>query len=122
MITIHPWLSVPNVGSAIDFYRDAFGALTAEVAEFDGVIQVAELFVGEASFWVQRDDDMPVGVEPGRTVRSIFMVDDPEAAFARALRAGATELAAVHDQNGWQTGRIGDPFGHQWEFARRTDR
>ena len=121
MITIHPWLSVLDAGSAIDFYRDAFGAVTGEVAEYDGVIQVAELFVGDASFWVQRDGDLPDGIEPGRTVRSIFMVDDPRAAFARALQAGATELAAVHDEHGWQTGRLGDPFGHQWEFARRTD-
>ncbi len=35
--------------------------------------------------------------------------------------AGATEHAAVHDENGWQTCRLADPFGHQWEFARRTD-
>lgn len=119
-VTIMPWLSVTDAAEAVGFYRVAFGATTGEVAEFDGAVQVAELFVGHATFWVQQDDDLPADADPGRTVRMIVTVPDPAESFAAAIRAGATELAAVHDENGWQTCRIADPFGHQWEFARRT--
>ena len=119
--TIMPWLSVRGASDALMFYRAAFGATTGEVAQYDGVVQVAELFVGNATFWVQQDDDLPPDADPGRTVRMIITVRDPAESLATAVRAGATELAAVHDDNGWLTCRIADPFGHQWEFARRTD-
>lgn len=120
-ITIMPWLSVTKAADAVSFYRTAFGATTGEVAEFDGAVQVAEMSVGHATFWVQQDDDLPPDADPGRTVRMIITVPDPAESFATAVRAGATELAAVHSENGWQTCRLADPFGHQWEFARRTD-
>lgn len=118
--TISPWLSVADATSAVAFYRAAFGAETGEVAEFDGVVEVAELSVDGAPFWVQRDTDLPAGADPGRTVRMIISATDPDAAFGRAIDAGATELAGVHEASGWRTGRVADPFGHQWEFARRT--
>lgn len=120
MTTIAPWLSVIDATAAVDFYRRAFGATSGELVEFDGVVEVAELFVGEAPFWVQRDSDLPANLEAGLAVRMIIVVDDPDPALARALAEGAVELAAMHDENGWRTGRLADPFGHQWEFARRT--
>lgn len=46
------------------------------------------------------------------------MVDDPDAALNQALRAGATEIAAVGEEHGWRIGRIADPFGHEWEIGR----
>ena len=118
---IMPWLSVSQASDAVTFYRNAFGATAGEVAEFDGNVQVAELFLGDATFWVQQDDDLRADADPGRAVRMIVTVPDPAGSFATAIAAGATELAAVHEDNGWQTCRIADPFGHQWEFARRTD-
>lgn len=120
MTTIAPWLSVRDATAAADFYRRAFAATSGEVFDIDGVVQVAELFLGDAVFWVQQDDDLPAEVDPGRAVRMIVTVEDPDAAFAAALSAGATELAAVHEGNGWRTGKLADPFGHQWEFGRRT--
>lgn len=120
MSTISPWLSVADAGAAVAFYRRALQATTDDQVEFDGVIQVARLSVGPASFWVQQDDDLPAGVDPGRTVRMIVTVEDPDAAFAGALAAGAQQIAAVHDEHGWRTGRFRDPFGHQWEVARET--
>ena len=120
ILTIMPWLSVSRAADAVSFYRVAFGATTGEVAEFDGTVQVAELLMGGATFWVQQDDDLPADADPGRTARMIITVPDPAESLATAVRAGATELAALHDDNGWLTCRLVDPFGHQWEFARRS--
>jgi PhnB protein len=119
MSTIAPWLSVRDAAAAVEFYRRAFGATTGELAEGGGALQVAELFVNGARFWVQHDPDLPAGLDPGRAVRMIVTVIDPDTAFARALDAGAVELSGVHDGSGWRTGRLVDPFGHQWELARR---
>jgi len=118
MNVIAPWLSVRDAATAVAFYRLAFGAATGELAEGSGELQVAELFVEGARFWVQHDPNLPPDLDPGRAVRMILTVADPDAAFERALRAGAVELAGVHEASGWRTGRLVDPFGHQWELAR----
>ena len=119
--TIAPWLSVADASAAVAFYRRAFGATTGELAEFNGVLQVAELQLDGAPFWVQRDDNLPPDVDPGLTVRMVVSVTDPDTAFQRAIDAGAVEIAAMHDEHGWRTGRMADPFGHQWELSHRPE-
>ena len=54
----------------------------------------------------------------GGPVRMILSVDDPEAVFAPALAAGATELAAIYESHGWRTGRTADPCGGHPEIGR----
>ncbi len=120
MSEIAPWLSVGNAAAAVDFYRRAFGATTGELAEGDGKLQVGELFVDGARFWVQLDQDLPIDVDPSRAVRMILTVADPDTALQQALQAGATQIAGVHEEGGWRTSRVVDPFGHQWELARPT--
>ena len=122
MSAIAPWLSVRDAAAAVEFYRRAFGATTGELAEVGGDLQVGELFVDGARFWVQLDSDLPDGLDPSRAVRMILTVADPDAAFSRALGAGAVEIAGMHDEEGWRTGRLVDPFGHQWELAQPSSR
>lgn len=117
-MSIAPWLSVADATAALDFYQRALGATAHQVLEAEGAVQVARLSLGGASFWLQQDGDLPVGYDPGRGVRMIVTVEDPDAAYAVALTAGGVEIAAVHDEHGWRTGRLVDPFGHQWELAR----
>lgn len=117
--TIAPWLAVRDAQEAVGFYADAFGALEEYRLEGDdGRVAVARLSVGGAPFWVQDDPDAsPVAPGVG-SVRMIVSVEDPFAAFERAIAAGATVVALVHDEHGWRTGRLTDPFGHDWELSR----
>jgi PhnB protein len=46
------------------------------------------------------------------------MVEDPDAAFERAVAAGATIVSPVGNQHGWRVGRVVDPFGHHWEICK----
>ena len=49
----------------------------------------------------------------------VMVVADPYAAFARAVKAGATVVWPVEDKEyGWRVGRIVDPFGHHWEIGK----
>jgi PhnB protein len=118
--TIAPWLAVLDAQEAVDFYAAAFGALEEYRLEGDDArVAVAQLSVGGAPFWVQDDPDAsPVAPGVG-SVRMILSVEDPFAAFERAIAAGATAVAPVHDEHGWRTGRLTDPFGHDWEVSRR---
>jgi PhnB protein len=117
---IEPWLAIPDAREALDFYRDAFGAVEAyRLDDDDGRPVVAQLSIGGAAFWIQDDADAsPVAPGVG-SVRMILSVQDPDALFERAVGAGAAVVAPVHDEHGWRTGRLTDPFGHDWEISRR---
>lgn len=117
---IAPWLSVAHATAAVAFYEAAFGAVELErIGDGAGGVTIAQLAVGPADFWVQQDDVNPLTTGVGSTVRMILTVDDPDAVFARALGAGAVEVAAVHEAHGWRVGRLADPSGHHWEVGRR---
>lgn len=118
---IAPLLSVRNGARAIAFYKAAFGA--GEVFRVDderGAV-VARLSVGEAEFWLADESPKHSNFSPeslgGGSVRMVMSVNDPEAAFDRAVAAGATVVWPVSNQNGWRVGRIVDPFGHHWEIG-----
>ena len=117
---IEPWLAVRDAPEALDFYRNAFGAVEAyRLDDDDGRPVVAQLSIGGAAFWIQDDADAsPVAPGVG-SVRMILSVGDPDALFERAVAAGAAVVAPVHDEHGWRTGRLTDPFGHDWEVSRR---
>lgn len=117
--SIAPWLSVPDGGAAVDFYKAGLGAVELYRMEDDsGEVVVAQLSLEGASFWLQKDLDTSPAAVSGLSVRMIVTVDDPDQRFERAVAAGASKVAAVADAHGWRTGRVADPFGHHWEFAR----
>lgn len=121
---VQPQLSVRRGRAAIDFYRDAFGAVELHRVggSDDEPSVVAQLAVGGAAFWVS-DESPPHGhASPetlsGTTVRLLLIVDDPAAVVARAVALGAREVHPVGEQHGWLLGRVDDPFGHSWEIGR----
>src|ERR1700676_32163 len=119
---IAPMLSVRNGVRAIEFYKAAFGA--GELFRLDderGAV-VARLSVGEAEFWLADESPEHLNFSPeslgGGSVRMVMIVNDPDAAFERAVTAGATVVWPVSNQYGWRLGRIVDPFGHHWEIGK----
>jgi PhnB protein len=118
---IAPELFVRRAAAAVEFYADAFGAVVDHrVGDGDDI--VAQLSVGEATFWVHAESPDLGNASPeslgGCTVRTLLIVDDPDAVFARALAAGAHEISQVDDEHGWRVGRLRDPFGHHWEIGK----
>jgi PhnB protein len=117
--SIAPWLAVNDGARAVAYYRDALGAVDVyRLDGDDGKVIVARLQVDGAGFWLQEDAEHSPAAGRGGSVRMILTVDDPDARFARAIAAGAASVAPVHDEHGWRTGRVCDPFGHDWEFSR----
>lgn len=119
--TIAPWLSVRNGARAVDFYKAAFGATEAFRMDEGGSV-VARLSVEGAEFWMSDESPEHNNFSPqslnGSSVRIILTVPDPDAVFARAVAAGATQVFAVIEEHGWRLGRVVDPFGHHWEIGR----
>jgi PhnB protein len=118
-MAIAPWLSVPDGAAALRFYQQAFDAADDNRVDGDnGEVHVARLDVGGATFWIQEDPEIVPEASSQGPVRMILTVADPDAWFDRAVAAGATAVAAVHEEHGWRTGRVTDPSGHDWEFSK----
>src|SRR5262245_56921273 len=115
------WLSVPEASQAVRYYTKAFGAVEVERLEDEhGCLAVAQLSIGGAIVRVQGDRESSPEALGGRApVRMILTVEDPDAVFVRAVEAGGTEIAPVHEEHGWRVGRIVDPSGHHWEIGKR---
>jgi PhnB protein len=123
--SIAPWLSIRNGARAVEFYKAAFGAVESHHLEDPTGAVVAKLSVNGAVFWVSGDSPGAVNNSPesvgGGTVRIVLIVPDPDAAFARALKAGASEIFPVGEEHGWRLGRVVDPFGLHWEIGHELD-
>ena len=120
MTSLAPWLAVRDAQRATDFYKAAFGAV--EVYRLDGdegTVAVAQLSIEGAVFWIQDDVDASPERRGRGLVRMILSVDDPDTIFDRAVAAGAAVVAPMHEAYGWRTGRVTDPFGHDWEMSKQ---
>jgi PhnB protein len=120
--TIAPMLSVRHGAKAVEFYKAAFGATEVfRVESPDGAV-VSRLSVDGAEFWVADESPAHFNFSPeslgGGTVRMILTVAEPDAMFARAIAAGATQVVAMENNYGWRLGRVVDPYGHHWEIGR----
>ena len=121
--TVTTLLNVRRGAAAIDFYTRAFGATTlSRMDAGDGTV-VAHLAVGKGDFWLADESQPHQNFSPeslgGSSMRMVLIVDDPDAAFDRAIGAGASSISPVRDESyGWRIGRIVDPFGHHWEIGK----
>ena len=119
---IAPWLSVRGSRRALEFYKSAFGATEVFLLDGDDKGIVARLSVDGAEFWMSDESPEHRNFSPdslgGGSVRMILMVADPDAVFAQAVAAGASEVNPVSEGHGWRVGRVVDPFGHHWEIGR----
>jgi len=121
--SLAPFLNVRRGAQAVEFYKTALGARELfKFADPDGNV-VAQLAVGQSDFWVADESPENQNSSPetlgGSTVRIVLVVDDPDAAFAQAVAAGAKVVWPVEDQHyKWRIGRVVDPFGHHWEIGK----
>jgi PhnB protein len=122
MSALYPFLAVRDTDAAIAFYAEAFGATVRERLEAPGGVVVAVLEIDGMPFGVATEATNLGTPSPetagATTVRVSLHVDDPDAAAASAIAAGATEMFPVADQPyGLRQGRVVDPFGHHWLIA-----
>src|SRR4051794_24521563 len=113
-------LSVRRGPEALAFYEQAFGAVVDYKAGDESI--VAQLSVGDATFWVADESPEHGNFSPetlgGGTVRMLLLADDPDAALARAVAAGATEGSPVRDEDGRRLRRVRRPLRHHWGIGQ----
>jgi PhnB protein len=124
--TLTPYLTVRDAARAIEFYKKAFGAEDRGAMKGpDGKIMHAELKIGD-SIIMLADEFPQYGVVAPETVGGSssglhIYVEDVDAAFDRAVKAGAvTEMPVADMFWGDRYGKLKDPFGHKWSIATHT--
>jgi PhnB protein len=124
---VTPYLIVRDAARAIDFYKRAFGATeTLRLLYPDGKVAHAELAIGQG--FVMLAEEMTEGGYRGpqslggTPVSLLVYVSDVDAAFTRAVAAGAKAQRPVADQfYGDRSGTLVDPFGHVWSLATHKE-
>jgi len=120
--SIEPWLSLNDGQAALAFYQAAFDAVETYRMEDPGGGLVLKLAVAGAGFWISAEsgnDNTTVAKPASHAIKFILTVADPDAVFAQAIKAGATQVFPVGEAYGWRLGRLTDPFGFDWEIGRQ---
>ncbi len=114
-----PLLSVKDASKALEFVKQVFSAETLECHRSpDGVLRHGEARIGSSVIMLSEACE-PYGVITGALY---VYVPDVDAAFARAVAAGATVVAPVTTQfYGDRHGGVRDPFGVTWWMASRVE-
>lgn len=121
-LTPHIAIADRRGGEAIDFYKQAFGAIElVRVPAEDGVrFMHAHLTINGASLMMH--DDFPeysghaMAAPTGVTLH--LHVDDTDTWYRRAMEAGASSTLEPHDAFwGDRYAQVKDPFGHLWSIG-----
>jgi PhnB protein len=116
--TITPFLNVKGTAGMIDFLKSALGA--EEVMRMPGpggVVMHAEVNIGDSRLMLSEAMERPVSAS------SFYLyVNDVDAAYKRAVRAGATSQSEPADQFwGDRMASVSDPFGNTWSIATHKE-
>jgi PhnB protein len=117
--TVTPYLIVPGADKLIDFLKQAFDAKEIQrMAQPDGTVMHAELRIGD-SIIMMGDAAGESQQMPGSL--HLYM-NDTDAIYKRALRAGATSIMEPADQfYGDRMAGVKDAFGNTWWIATHIE-
>ena len=117
--SVTPYLVVQGVPKLIDFVKQTFNATEIErVTRPDGTISHAELKIGDSIVMMGEANEQS---KPMPTMLYVY-VEDVEAAYRRALQAGAKTVRELKDEfYGDLAGGVSDSFGNQWWIATHKE-
>jgi uncharacterized glyoxalase superfamily protein PhnB len=106
--SVTPRLVVQDAAKLVEFLKQAFGAIGDFRTDMPSVIKIGDSLVMVST--VGPRDAMPAFL--------YLYVDDIDATYDRALKAGAVSLEAPQDlPYGDRRGMVKDPCGNIWQIA-----
>jgi uncharacterized glyoxalase superfamily protein PhnB len=111
--TVTPWIIVKGAAGLIDFIEEAFGGVEKEgrVIKEDGMIGHAEVRIGDSVVMIF---DAKEAWPPTPGFLRLY-VEDGDAVYQRALKAGATSVTEMTELFfGDRVGRVRDPWDNIW--------
>ncbi|ATQ73094.1 glyoxalase [Massilia violaceinigra] len=126
MHTVTPHIVCADAVSAIDFYVKAFGATdTGKMLAPNGKLIHGMIRIGDSAIMLAEETPEWGSIGPltlkGSPVTLHLYVQDADAAFKRAVDAGATAVMPPSDMFwGDRYGVVKDPYGHSWSIAHHV--
>ena len=122
--SLTPYLIIDGAAQAMEYYKNAFGAVELFRMEHEGKIGHAEMRIGDSPLMLA--DEMPQYKGPkalgGTPVSLMIYVEDVDKVYPQAIAAGGTEIKPLQDQfYGDRSGTLSDPFGHIWTIATHKE-
>jgi PhnB protein len=115
--SVNPYLVVDDPRQLVDFLSATFAATASLESTFDGELIHAEVRIGDATVMIGSSR----GWEPATAMLYVY-VDDCDAAYARALAAGAESIMEPADMfYGDRHGGVKDPTGNSWWIATHIE-
>lgn len=117
--TLTPYLTVPDGEAMLRFLQEVFAAkLTERHNRPDGTLQHGDLQLGDSRIMVGQATEQ---FTPRPQTLYVYL-PDVDAAYKRALSAGAKSLMEVADQfYGDRSGGFEDPAGNWWWVATHVE-
>ncbi|MDR3401045.1 MAG: VOC family protein [Chthoniobacter sp.] len=125
MHALTPHLVCAGAEKAIEFYKKAFGAKElVKLASPDGKLMHGSVQIGDSRLMLVDENPAYGMLSPkslkGTPITIHLQVEDADAVFAQAVKAGATVKMPLGDMFwGDRYGLVEDPFGHHWSIAHR---
>jgi PhnB protein len=125
--SITPYLAIRGASEAIDFYKQAFGAIEKTRLEGpNGNVGHAEIEIGDSVIMLADECPDMQFLSPakygGVSVSLHLYVEDCDAVFQRAVTAGANVDQPLSDKfYGDRSGSVIDPFGHRWYISSHKE-
>jgi uncharacterized glyoxalase superfamily protein PhnB len=126
--TVTPSLVISNAPRALAFYQEAFGAeVISQIYMPDGkTLMHAEIKIGDSRVMLGEEAKEWGALSPytleGSPVTLHLYVEDVDAAWARAVKAGCKiEMPLETMFWGDRYGKLTDPFGHHWSMATHVE-
>jgi PhnB protein len=125
--SVTPYLALKNADAAIKFYQRAFGAKEImRLSTPGGGVAHAEIQIGDSRV-MMADENPAYGNKSAETLGGspasfMFYVENVDAAFDQAVKAGGVVKRPVEDQfYGDRVGTLTDPFGYQWSIGTHKE-
>ena len=117
--TVTPYLPVQGASRLIEFLKQAFGAEEIHVSTMpDGTVMHAQVKIGD-SMVMMGEARGEWKAMPGMLY---LYVDDVDAWYHRAMKAGATSVRELTNEfYGDRVGGVQDPSGNQWWMATHVE-
>ena len=117
--SVTPHLTVQGAPVLLEFLKQAFDAQVIHcMTSPDGVIRHAEVRIGDSPVMIGEATDE---WKPMPTTLYLY-VNDVDATYERAIKAGAVSIAPLQDQfYGDRSGGVKDPCGNHWGIATHIE-
>jgi len=125
--SVTPYLAISGASAAIEFYKKAFGAKELYRMPMPGNrVGHAELQIGDSRIMLADESPEMDAYGPkalgGSPVALMIYVENVDALFNQAIKAGGKMLRPVRDQfYGDRSGSLEDPFGHKWHLSTHVE-